>query len=247
MPDDEIWDAVLAVLHGAREGRDGHEGGVVLRELDVVDVGGGSGTAAVPAAQSGHSVTVVDPSPNALATLRSRASEAGVDDRVRGVQGDAADAAELLGPACADVVLCHGVLEVVDDPIAAVAGLDRVVRPDGVVSVVTAQRIAGVLARALQGPVHDAEHMLTDPHGRWGAGDPFPRRFDEDGLYALLTEAGLEPSQTRAVKVVSSLMAPHIVDDHANAETVRRLDRALAAQPNVRALAATLHIIARPR
>ena len=43
---------------------------------------------AVPLARLGHDVTVVDPSADALATLRRRADTAGVGDRVRGVQGD---------------------------------------------------------------------------------------------------------------------------------------------------------------
>ena len=43
---------------------------------------------AVPLARLGHDVTVVDPSADALATLRRRADTAGVGERVRGVQGD---------------------------------------------------------------------------------------------------------------------------------------------------------------
>ena len=56
--------------------------------LRVLDVGGGSGMFAVPLARLGHDVTVVDPSADALATLRRRADTAGVGDRVRGIQGD---------------------------------------------------------------------------------------------------------------------------------------------------------------
>src|SRR3712207_7602612 len=49
-------------------------GGTPLR---VLDVGGGSGMFAVPLARLGHDVTVVDPSADALATLRRRADTAG--------------------------------------------------------------------------------------------------------------------------------------------------------------------------
>src|SRR5690606_38224364 len=58
------------------------------RPLTVVDVGGGTGGFAVPLAEAGHQVTVVDASPDALAALTRRATEAGVADRVRAVQGD---------------------------------------------------------------------------------------------------------------------------------------------------------------
>ena len=56
-----------------------------------------STSAAAPAgsrsalAELGHRVTVVDPSPDALAALARRADEAGVADRVTGLQGDLGD------------------------------------------------------------------------------------------------------------------------------------------------------------
>src|SRR3712207_8582015 len=56
---------------------------LTARTLRVLDVGGGSGTLAVPLAEAGHDVTVVDPSADALATLRRRAETAGVGERVR--------------------------------------------------------------------------------------------------------------------------------------------------------------------
>src|SRR3954471_18420577 len=64
--------------------------------LDVLDVGGGTGGFAVPLAVLGHRVTVVDPSPDALAALQRRAREAGVD--VRAVQGDAAGLLDVVDP-----------------------------------------------------------------------------------------------------------------------------------------------------
>ena len=47
--------------------------------LDVVDIGGGTGGFAVRVAELGHRVTVVDPSPDALAALARRAREVGVE------------------------------------------------------------------------------------------------------------------------------------------------------------------------
>jgi len=55
----------------------------------VVDVGGGSGGWAVPFAAAGCRVTVVEPSPNALATLQRRAGEEGVSDLITVIADDA--------------------------------------------------------------------------------------------------------------------------------------------------------------
>ncbi|WP_316043475.1 class I SAM-dependent methyltransferase [Actinomadura sp. CNU-125] len=82
-----LWEAVRSVL-----ARTAPEAG----PSEVVDVGGGTGGFAVPLAELGHRVTVVDASPDALAALERRAAEAGV--RVRAVQGDAVDLPDLLGP-----------------------------------------------------------------------------------------------------------------------------------------------------
>ena len=86
------------------------------RPLLVLDLGGGTGGLAVPLAELGHEVTVIDPSPDALAALERRASEAGVADHVAARQGDADILSDVRPDVGFDLVCCHGVLEVVDDP-----------------------------------------------------------------------------------------------------------------------------------
>jgi len=66
-----VWD-VLADVIAARVAQSGRTA------LDIVDVGAGTGGFAVSIASRGHRVTVVDPSPDALAAARWRAAEAGV-------------------------------------------------------------------------------------------------------------------------------------------------------------------------
>jgi len=84
--------------------------------LDILDAGGGTGGFAVPLAELGHQVTVVDASPDSLAALERRAAEAAVTNQIRGLQGDAATLLEVVGAAEFDVAICHSVLEIVDDP-----------------------------------------------------------------------------------------------------------------------------------
>ena len=137
--------------------------------LRVLDVGGGSGMFAVPLARLGHDVTVVDPSADALATLRRRADTAGVGDRVRGVQGDGDLLHEVLPPATDkggfDLALCHWVLEVVDDPAVTLSEIARALRSGGQVSLAATNRAGAVLARAVSGhPVEAlALHEGRDP------------------------------------------------------------------------------------
>ena len=69
-----------------------------------------------PSPRPATGVTVIDPSPDALASLERRTAEAGLTGRIVGRQGDAGDLVELVGAGRVDVVLCHRVLEVVDSP-----------------------------------------------------------------------------------------------------------------------------------
>src|SRR3954465_13856645 len=130
---------------------------------DVLDIGGGTGGFAVRIGELGHRVTVVDPSPDALAALDRRAREH--DVAVTGRQGDLSTLLDVAGPDSADLVLCHGVLEVVDDPAAALETLARVVRPGGVLSLLVAQRYAAVVARAMAGHFQQALAMLDPTTG----------------------------------------------------------------------------------
>ncbi|WP_344169483.1 class I SAM-dependent methyltransferase [Kribbella lupini] len=213
--------------------------------LDIVDLGGGTGGFAVPLAVEGHRVTVVDPSPDALASLERRASDEGVRELVRGVQGDAADLPQVAGKATADAVLCHGVLEVVDDPAQALQAMASVLRDGGVLSLLVAQRNAVVLARALAGHLTEARTALQDPDGRWGPADPMPRRFDEAAIVAQLAEAGFMVHTVHGVRTFTDLVPAAIVDSEAGAaEALADLERAASQHPAFRALSPQLHILA---
>lgn len=216
--------------------------------LRVLDVGGGSGMFAVPLARLGHEVTVVDPSADALATLRRRAETAGVGPRVRGVQGDGDLLHEVL-PADReargyDLALCHSVLEVVDDPAATLREIAGALRPGGQVSIATANRAGAVLARVLSGHPREARALLEGIDPTPGRDRPAQRRFDPAALVALVDTAGLEAGPWRGVSVVADLLD---AASGADPEAVRALELALADSSPYRDVAAGLHLLATRR
>jgi ubiquinone/menaquinone biosynthesis C-methylase UbiE len=212
--------------------------------LHVLDAGGGTGGFAVPLAELGHQVTVVDPSPDSLAALERRAAEAGIAGAVHAVQGDVAQLPDLAAAASVDVVLCHSLLEVVDDPEAAVAAVAGVLRPGGLASVLAAGRDAAVIGRAVAGHFDEAAHVLSDEHGRFGPTDALARRFTEAELARLLHDAGLQVESVHAVRVFSDLVPGALLDDPAAGEALLALEEAVAARPEFRALATQLHVLA---
>ncbi len=214
---------------------------------DVLDLGGGTGGQAVRLAAAGHRVTVVDPSPDALAALARRADENGVADRLRGVQGDAENLADLVDTGSVDLVLCHGVLEVVDDPAQALAAAGTALRPGGRLSLVVALRHAAVLARVASGHLRAATHVLTDPAGRWGPGDPLLRRFDHAAVLDLVRAAGFEVLGTEGLRVFADLAPRAAAAEDGTAEALlQRLEQLAAGDDAFRDVAAQLHVHAAP-
>jgi S-adenosylmethionine-dependent methyltransferase len=213
------------------------------RELTVLDVGGGTGGFAVPLAQAGHTVTVVDASPDALAALTRRAADAGVANRVRAVQGDGDALAALVAPGSVDLILCHAVLEVVDDPAGVVAAIATALRPGGAVSLLVAGRAAAVLGRAINGHVRSAAAVAGDPDGRAGARDTLRRRYDAQSAAELLVAAGLRVEETHGVRVLADLLPAAVVEEDPKA--VLELELALSARPPFRDIASQLHLFAR--
>jgi S-adenosylmethionine-dependent methyltransferase len=225
--------------------------------LDVVDVGAGTGGFAVQLAALGHRVTVVDPSPDALAAARWRADELGVT--LTAVQGEAGDLAALVGEGAADLVVCHNVLEYVDSPAAAMTAIARVLRAGGTVSVLAANVVAAVLQRALAGRYDEARRLL-DPRSHSAEGyvplvpapgrapGPAPaltehRRFTLPELSALIEDAGLRVGEAQGIRVFAGLLPGAGADPNA-ADALRDLEAAAAGYPPLRDIAARLHVLA---
>jgi len=228
-----VWDVLRDVVstRAAEAGRPA---------LDIVDVGGGTGGLAVPFAALGHNVTVVDPSPDALAAAQRRAAEAGA--RLTAVQGEAASLDSLVGPKAADLVICHNVLEYVDSPADAMTAIAAVLRPSATVSVLAANTVAAVLHRALAGRFTEALQLLESEAA--DAGSAPPRRFTLPGLTALIEAAGLRAGESHGLRIFGGLVPGALLDaDPGGTEALRALEAAAAAAAPLRDIAAQLHLL----
>jgi S-adenosylmethionine-dependent methyltransferase len=251
-----VRDALRAVISGlvTETGR---------ARLDIVDAGGGTGGFAVPLAGLGHTVTVIDPSPDSLAAAQRRAAEIAVP--LRAIQGDVADLPGVVGEQGADLILCHSVLEYVDAPSAAMAAIARVLRPGGTVSVLAASAVAAVVHRALAGRFDEARRLLSaigtglaaqdesaEAMGRpdglegpgGGRGAARPRRFTLAGVVGLIEAAGLRPGPAHGVRVFADLVPGIFADaDPGAADALLALERAASADPAFHDLATQFHVL----
>ncbi|WP_372733312.1 methyltransferase domain-containing protein [Nocardioides sp.] len=234
-----VWEALEQAL--------GHPGAYDGQSARILDVGGGTGGFAVRLAELGHRVTVVDPSPDALAALSRRAREVGVE--VTGLQGDLSDLSSLVedstdGPV--DVVLCHGVLEVVEDPAAALATIREVLRPGGFLSLLVAGRHAAVVARAMAGHFPQALALLSDAPTQGRTAPTNLARFTAEEAEELVAGAGFEVVSIHGIRVFADLVPGSLLDLEPGATAALvELERAVAERPEYLPLATQLHLLAR--
>jgi S-adenosylmethionine-dependent methyltransferase len=205
--------------------------------LEVIDLGGGTGGVATSLAAEGHRVTVIDPSPDALASLDRRAVEAGQSDRIQGRQGDAGDLAELVGPHSADVVVCHRVLEVVDSPAEALAAMAAVLRPGGRLSLLVSQRHSVVLTQALAGHIALARRTYADPS-----------RFDYQRVIRLVEGAQFTVLASHGIGAVADHVPEALVEgEPGNYDDLLALEAEISQDPAFRAMAPNVHVFAQLR
>lgn len=227
-----IWDALAPLLSADQAGG-----------MHVLDIGGGTGTMSVRVAKMGHRVTVVDPSPDALAALDRRAHESNVAEQVTGIQADLADLPSLLGDTIVgpvDLVLCHGLLGLLSDHAQALRTIGSALRPGGHLSLVVGQRHAAVLARAMAGHFAQA-HALLDGDEADGA----EHRFSVKEIGDLLAATDFEVAAVHAVRVFADLVPASLLDLEPGAHAaLLELERAVADRPDYAAMATQLHLLA---
>lgn len=172
----------------------------------ILDAGGGDGGDALPLAGAGHAVTVLDPSRPMLEALRRDAADAGVGDRIVGVEGDIASI-PALGLRDFDLVLCHFVLQYLDDLDRPLAHLLGAAKPGGYLSLIAPNRPGEVLARAARGvdPAGAFALLDTDSH-RTLTFDHAVRRIDAELALEALARAGCAPVARFGGRIINDLL-----------------------------------------
>lgn len=198
--------------------------------LDIIDLGGGTGGVAASLARAGHTVLVVDPSPDALAATQRRAAEDGLADRLTGLQGDTTTLLDIIDEPV-QVVLCHLVLERRSECPAALRTIAEALRPGGLISFIFVQPYARVLKHALNGNLAAASEVLTDED-----------LLDAAALREDLAAAGFEVVAENGIGVLAD-QVPEEVTEGQYAEMLA-LEHA-ADREDWRGVATRLHVLAR--
>ena len=215
------------------------------RSLLALDLGCGTGAIAVRLARLGLHVTLLDGSVPMLDFAMRAAQEAGVTQRIALKHGDAAEFENLFPARSFDVILCHNILEYVDDPCAVLRSAARALRdPFSVISILLRNQAGEVLKAAIQnGDLASAEHNLTAEWEHESLYGGRVRLFTAESLQAMMLESSLAVTAERGVRVLSDYLPPRISrnDEY---ERILELERKLGRRPEFAAVARYTHCLA---
>jgi S-adenosylmethionine-dependent methyltransferase len=214
--------------------------------LRALDLGCGTGANGLRLARLGFQVTLLDSSPAMLDIAKRAAQEAGIVEKIETKHGDADQFASLFPEATFDVILCHNILEFVDDPGAVLRSAARALRDSSALLSVLVRNQAGEVLKAaiLAGDLAAAQHNLTAEWGNEALYGGKVRLFTPDATRAGLKAAALAVIAERGVRVMADYLSAR-VSLSAEYERVFALERKLGSRPDFAAVARYTHSLAR--
>jgi S-adenosylmethionine-dependent methyltransferase len=216
-----------------------------IRSLRALDLGCGTGVAAIRLARLGIHVTLLDSSPAMLELAERTITEAGFNDKITIKRGDVAQLAEIFKTPSFDIILCHNILEFVDAPYVVLHGVVRVMRDSSaIVSVLVRNQAGEVMKAALQaGDLAAAERNLSTDWGLESLYGGKVRLFTPEALDATFKNASLTVIGRRGVRVISDYL-PVQISRPAEYERILALERQLGKRSEFFGIARYMHCLA---
>ena len=169
--------------------------------LRILDAGGGNGLVSLMLARMNHQVDLVDLSRNMLDDARANAALAGVTDRLNTHEGDIHGVAGMFTENEFDIVLCHNVIQFVDDARPLLEVLGKVLKQGGLLSLVTGNQDALAYQAAFgEGDLDKAFESLETSAQRNPVFDIDTRDYRPQDVMDWLDELGLSTKKHYGIR-----------------------------------------------
>lgn len=208
---------------------------LVEKKYRILDAGGGTGFYSIPLAAEGHDVVILDKSKKMLKMAETKADRQGLTNRVETLLGDVQNIQQPEGSF--DIVLCHLALCHVDDPLKALSEFSRVLRKDGILSLIVENKMFFSIAQAFKGNIPEAlkrfneeTSFITMP--KLGT----LRTFERKELLTYFEKANLKPIRTLGLRVISDYLLYAQKAPPEEMESLKELEFLLSKSPHWNAI-----------
>jgi S-adenosylmethionine-dependent methyltransferase len=181
----------------------------------------------------------------------SAAAQAGLSHRISMIPGDVANlhAGEYakLEPSSFAVIVCHNLLEYVDDVQAILRDIKRLINPvNGIVSILVRNRAGEVLKAGIKsGDLDQSKKNLTAETVIESLYGGEARLFDPSALCDSLSQESLDTVAERGVRVMSDYLPVRLFQDDAGYARVLAFEQRLGEKPEFAAIARYTQLLAR--
>jgi S-adenosylmethionine-dependent methyltransferase len=199
--------------------------------LRVLDVGGGTGSYALPLARMGYQVCLLDFSAQMLDIARQKARRLGAPlmERMDFCHASVQDVPGLFPPDHFDLILCHTLLAYVSAPREILRALSVVLQPGGLLSLLFANPYADPLRWALA--KQDLERARLTLREQVSSADLFglPRRtFTAEAMQAAMAQVGVQVVAAYGVRIFADYVPAEKLADPAFYARLLELETAAA-------------------
>jgi S-adenosylmethionine-dependent methyltransferase len=120
------------------------------KHLQILDAGGGTGVEAISLANIGHNVTLVDYSAEMIKEANNKYKKFIGTGNIDFIQGDLKNVQEIFPKKKYDLILCHNVLQYIENVEEIILALSKVIHEKGYISIICMNKYSEPLRRAIQ-------------------------------------------------------------------------------------------------
>ena len=213
----------------------------------ILDAGGGTGLESIPLAEQGHRVDIVDYSKEMLAGAERRAAAVGLQERVALHFANVREVPRLFPDPQFDLVLCHNVIQYVENLPGLLKELVAALKPGGLISIVSINRYSIPFRIAM--PRGDLGEALANLDARRQTAilfDATMNCYSAGEIAELLGSAGCAVEQDYGIRCICDYWGDNdLKSDPATFRQLEELEFALAERHPYKLLARYFQVIAR--
>lgn len=209
------------------------------KALDVLDVGGGLGQMSLSLAEAGHRVTYCEPAQNLFEQALASFSGAQAEDRIE-VINDPVQSLFDKGRSF-DLIICHAVLEWLEQPQQVLSQILKLVRTDGYLSLMFFNVHSIILRNLLRGNFRKA--ISGDFSGDPGSMTPL-NPLEPEMVMLWLRDNGMHIKLETGIRSFSDYLSREH-RERTSIEELYDLERRFARQEPYLRMARYIHVLAR--